>query len=243
MAATAAKSKRAKGGAARSTSAKRRATASKRAAKSAPRRATGKAAVAAVRDVAGRSVRKRVRRAVDSTLPALADAGRDALARVRDAGAVARRARRLPIQRSIDVAVPIDVAWDEWTRFELLPEGTHRVEDIERDGDGHLVGRLAGLHPDGNWEAEILDERIDESFAWHSEGASDCTGLVTFHELAERLTRIELELDVVPTGLGEAAALALRLADRRAEADLRRFKARVEAIDPDDYPPIEDEPE
>ena len=45
------------------------------------------------------------------------------------------------------------------------------------------------------------------------------------------------------TGLGEAAALALRLADRRAEADLRRFKARVEAIDPDDYPPIEDEPE
>src|SRR5438445_818412 len=130
MAATAAKSKRAKGGAARSTSAKRRATASKRAAKSAPRRATGKAAVAAVRDVAGR------------------------------------------------------------------------------------------------WE-----------------GATDCAGLVTFHELAERLTRIELELDVVPTGLGEAAALALRLADRRAEADLRRFKARVEAIDPDDYPPIEDEPE
>src|SRR5437016_14587734 len=101
MAATAAKSKRAKGGPGRSTSAKRRTTASKRAAKSTPRRATGKAAVAAVRDVAGRSVRKRVRRAVESTLPSLADAGRDALTRLRDARAVARRARSLPTQPAI----------------------------------------------------------------------------------------------------------------------------------------------
>jgi uncharacterized membrane protein len=126
--------------------------------------------------------------------------------------------------------------------LESLPEGMHRVEDIERDGD-MLYGRISGLKIDDEWEAEILDEREGESFAWRSSGASDVAGLVTFHALADRLTRIELELDVVPSRVGEAAGLALHLADRRAERELRAFKARLETINPDNYPPLDDEDE
>jgi len=148
---------------------------------------------------------------------------------------VASRVRRLPIQRSIDVAVPIQVAWDEWMALESLPEGMHRVKEIERDGDDVLVGRLSGLKLDGDWEAEVLDERENESFAWRSYGASDCAGLVTFHALADRLTRIELQLDVVPSGIGEAAGLALHLADRRGQRQLMAFKAQLETISPDEY--------
>ena len=154
---------------------------------------------------------------------------------------VAARARRMPIQRSIDIAVPVDIAWDEWVRFQFLPEGTHRVADVERDGDDHLIGRVRGLHTDRDWEADIVDERIDESFAWHSFGASDCSGLVTFHELSDRLTRLELHLDVIPGGVSDAVTLMLHVADRRAEAELRRFKAQVEALDPDEYPPPEND--
>jgi uncharacterized membrane protein len=160
--------------------------------------------------------------------------------------ALLARARTLPIQRSVDVAVPIDVAWDHWMEFEHLPEGTHRVTSVQRDGEGRLTGRLEGPHISREWEAEILDERIDESFAWHSVGGSDCSGLLTFHELSARLTRLELHLDVIPGGVSDAMALMLRIADRRAEAELRRFKAEVEALDPDEYPPppaAEDEEE
>src|SRR3954468_5092988 len=82
-------------------------------------------------------------------------------------------ARRIPIQRSIDVAVPLEVAWEEWMTLESLPEGTHRVVDIERDGDDLLFGRISGPRIDRDWEAEILDERENESFAWRSSGASD----------------------------------------------------------------------
>src|SRR5512139_1555496 len=32
------------------------------------------------------------------------------------------RGRRLPVQESIDVGVPIDVAYNEWTQFEQFPE-------------------------------------------------------------------------------------------------------------------------
>ena len=64
---------------------------------------------------------------------------------------------------------------------------------------------------------------------------TDVAGLATFHQLSDRLTRIELDLDVVPTNPTEAMAMALHLAHRRAEADLRRFKAHVEFISPDAY--------
>jgi uncharacterized membrane protein len=143
--------------------------------------------------------------------------------------------RRMPVQRSLDVAVPTEVAFAEWMRLESLPEGAHRVEQIQRRGR-RLVGEINGFGQARDWEAEIRDKRPNESFAWRSTHGSDVAGLITFHSLSERLTRLELELDVVPTHPGEAASLALHLADRKAEADLRRFKHRVETISPDAYP-------
>jgi uncharacterized membrane protein len=140
---------------------------------------------------------------------------------------------RPPIQSAIDAAVPCRVAWREWIRLEWLPEGVDAVLGIERDGD-ELTGHLRG-EGDATWSARVLDEREQESFAWESSEGSDCAGLITFHELGERLTRIELSLDVRPVGLGQAAALSIRRADRRAGAELRRFKARLELISPDLY--------
>jgi uncharacterized membrane protein len=163
------------------------------------------------------------------------DAGRGALTRAGGASvdSLAARARRLPIQQSLDVAVPVDVAWEQWMEFDYFPEGAHRVQDVARDDDvlsGHLDGVTAR-----DWRAEIIDERENESFAWQSVEGSDSAGLVTFHQLSDRLTRIELSLDVRPTDLVEAASLTLRLADRRVEAELRRFKTHVELLNPDIY--------
>jgi uncharacterized membrane protein len=141
--------------------------------------------------------------------------------------------RRPPIQVSVDVAVPLEFAWDEWMSFSALTEGVHQIEDVERDGD-RLFGRTGGRRS-SDWTAEIVDEREHQSFAWRSVEGSDCAGLATFHRLSDRLTRIELDLDLLPTHPLDAVALALGNANRHAEADLRRFKAHVEFIDPDVY--------
>jgi uncharacterized membrane protein len=175
------------------------------------------------------------KQAIKRTAKAAGRGARSVARRAGEAGAdaLAERARTLPIQRSVDVAVPVDVAWEQWLELRHIPEARSRVTDVERDGDT-LYGRLDGV-VDSDWEAEILDEREEESFAWHSIEGSDSAGLVTFHELGERLTRIELNLDVKPVHVIEAAALALHLADRRAEAELRRFKNDAELLDPDSY--------
>jgi uncharacterized membrane protein len=142
-------------------------------------------------------------------------------------------ASRLPIQASIDVAVPLLVAWEEWMTFDPFTEGVHRIEDVERDGD-ELVGTIPGPRS-VEWRAEIVDERDQEAFAWRSVEGSDCAGLITFHRLSDRLTRIEVDLDVVPTNPAETLTLSLHLAHHRVTTDLRRFKARVEFINPDVY--------
>lgn len=169
-----------------------------------------------------------------------AEMGANAVRRAADRAAeVSRNAyeagtsRLVPIQLSIDVAVPIHVAWEEWRSWGFIPEGVRRIVDVERDGDS-LIGHTAGPR-ELDWEAEIKDEREDESFAWRSVEGTDVAGLATFHQLSDRLTRIELDLDVVPTNPSEAMTLALHFAHRRAEADLRRFKAHVEFINPDVY--------
>jgi hypothetical protein len=53
-------------------------------------------------------------------------------------------------------------------------------------------------------------------------------GVVTFHELAPNLTRIEVTLDVAPGSLIEKAARGMRHVKRAVRADLHRFKAFVE---------------
>jgi uncharacterized membrane protein len=131
------------------------------------------------------------------------------------------------------VAVPIAFAWEEWMTFEWMTEGLHHIADVERDGD-ELLGELAGPRST-EWVAEIVDEREQQSFAWRSVEGTDCAGLITFHQLSDRLTRIELDLDVLPTSPVEGASMTLGIGRRRAESQLRRFKAHVEFINPDVY--------
>ncbi len=190
-----------------------------------------KAAVKGVAKQMGRAARRALGHG--ASLAARSAARTARRAGVAGVEAVGERARRLPIQRSVDVAVPIEVAWAQWMKFDHLPEGANKLRDVERHGD-RLTGRLEGL-AETDWEAEIIDERENESFAWRSVEGSDSAGLVTFHQLSDRLTRIELSLDVKPVHLLEAATLALHLADRRAETELRRFKTEAELIDPDSY--------
>lgn len=189
-----------------------------------------------VKKVAKKAAKKTAQTVVRKTVEMGTSAVRRAADRAAEVGRNAYEtgtSKLVPIQLSIDVAVPIHVAWEEWRSWGCLPEGVHRIVDVERDGDS-LIGHTAGPH-EVDWEAEIKDEREDESFAWLSVEGTDVAGLATFHQLSDRLTRIELDLDVVPTNPTEAMAMALHLAHRRAEADLRRFKAHVEFISPDSY--------
>lgn len=136
--------------------------------------------------------------------------------------------RRMPIQQSVDVAVPIEEAYDQWTRFEEWPKFMHRVDSVQQVDDStvHISTKVWGITKE--FEAEIVEQRPDERIEWRSEQGLMHSGVVSFHRLAPRLTRIEVTMDVKPDSLVEKAGRGMRFTKRAVRADLHRFKAFVE---------------
>jgi uncharacterized membrane protein len=141
------------------------------------------------------------------------------------------RGRRLPVQEHIDVGVPIDVAYDQWTQFEEWPRFMHRVEKIEQRDDTTLMWHENIWGVRRSWEAEIVEQEPCERIVWRARGGTQTVGVVTFHKLAENLTRIQVNLDFQPQGVFEKAASGMRLSRRALRSDLMRFKAYVEMHD------------
>ena len=134
------------------------------------------------------------------------------------------RGRRLPIQRSIDVPVPLAFAWDHWTNFKKLGDFLHRVESVEQKGENKLVWHENIWGRKRTWRAEITEKRRNQLIAWKDDHGK---GVLTFTSLAPRLTRIELNYDWMPHGMLEKLASGLRFHKRAAGTDLQRFKAHA----------------
>ena len=142
------------------------------------------------------------------------------------------RGRRLPMQGSIDVSVPVEVAYDQWTQFEEFPKFMFRIERIEQKDDTHLIwhSKVWGIRR--QWEAEIVEQRPNERIMWRSTSGPRNVGVVNFHRLHDpRLTRVQVDLDFEPTGIIEKTGRGWRAAIRAFDTDLQRFKAFVEMKD------------
>jgi uncharacterized membrane protein len=136
--------------------------------------------------------------------------------------------RRMPIQQSVDVAVPISEAYKQWTSYEEWPKFMHRVDSVQQKDDSTISFSTKVWGITKEFEAEIVDKKRDERIEWHTEQGLAHSGVVTFHKLAPRLTRIEVSMDVKPDSLLEKAGRGMRFTKRAVRGDLHRFKAFVE---------------
>jgi len=139
--------------------------------------------------------------------------------------------RRMPIQQSMDVGVPVQTAYNQWTQFEEWPKFMHRLEHVSQEDDCTVSfgPKIWGINK--TFEARIIEQYPDERIKWEVEEGPSHVGVVTFHPLAERLTRIELDLDVDPDSLLEKAGRGMRVVKRAVRGDMHRFKAFVELND------------
>jgi uncharacterized membrane protein len=138
------------------------------------------------------------------------------------------KGRRMPVQQSVDVAVPLETAYNQWTQFEDWPTFMHRVTNVSQEDDCTVSFSTKIWTRKREFTAKIETQRPDERIKWRVSQGITHTGVVTFHELAPRLTRIELSLDVDPGSLIEKAARGMRHVKRAVRADLHRFKAFIE---------------
>jgi len=133
------------------------------------------------------------------------------------------------ISEEVEVAVPIRVAYDQWTQFETFPkfmDGVDRVVQID-DKTLEWTATVAGVVK--HWRAEITEQRPDEVVAWRSTEGARNDGQVRFRSLGPDRTMVEVQLDVEPESLVEKAADALGVVERRVRGDLVRYRDFIES--------------
>ncbi|MFC8800769.1 SRPBCC family protein [Promicromonospora sp. NPDC057138] len=143
------------------------------------------------------------------------------------------------IVEAIDVGAPVDIVFDAWTEYDRWPEFMKKVEHAELDPDEGTVsfqGQVFWSHR--QWDATIVDQVPGRRIVWDSTGPKGhLSGVVTFHSLAEELTRIVLVVEYHPGGFVEKTANIWRAVNRRLRLELKQFVRYVMTdvmLDPDD---------
>lgn len=133
------------------------------------------------------------------------------------------------VTESVDVAVPVSTAYNQWTQFEEFPQFMGGVEQVHQLDDTHLrwAAEIAGKREE--WDAEITEQRPDERIAWRATGGKGNAGVVTFEPLGGTETRVTVQLDWQPEGVTENIGAAIGMDDRQVSKDLERFKDLIEA--------------
>lgn len=128
------------------------------------------------------------------------------------------------IMESIDVGVPVRTAYDQWTQFQSFSTFAKGVKSANQADDTHSDWQLKVFWSSRSWKAHTTEQVPDERITWTSEGAKGTTkGVVSFHSLADDLTRVLLVIEYYPKGLFEKTGNIWRAQGRRARLDLKNF--------------------
>jgi carbon monoxide dehydrogenase subunit G len=121
------------------------------------------------------------------------------------------------VEKTVEVNVPIRVAYDQWTQFEEFPRFMEGVKSVRQLDDTHLrwTAEIAGQEVE--WDARIMTQRPDDMISWSSTSGARNAGVVRFVRTADEATRITLAMDVDPQGAVQQAGDALGILDRQVE--------------------------
>lgn len=133
------------------------------------------------------------------------------------------------VKESIEVNVPVQTAYNQWTQFEEFPQFMENVESVTQLDDGHLrwVAEIGGKREE--WKAEITHQEPDSHVAWRATEGKENAGSVKFEQIGPDRTKVDVTMTWEPEGLVEATADKLGVSDRNVKKDLERFRALIES--------------
>jgi uncharacterized membrane protein len=133
------------------------------------------------------------------------------------------------IRQSVEVAVPVRTAYDQWTQFETFPQFMSGVQSVTQltGTTNHWVTKIGGVERE--FDTEIVDQQPDKRIAWRSVDGKSHAGIVTFTSLGPTDTRVDVRFEWGTETVTETAGAALNLDDLQVKADLRRFKDFIES--------------
>ncbi len=133
------------------------------------------------------------------------------------------------IEESIEIAVPVSTAYNQWTQFESFPQFMEGIERVEQKGDTrlHWVAKIGGDKRE--WDAEITEQHPDSRVAWKALEQDGPNGVVSFHKLDDSRTKVMVQMEYDPEGVKESVGSVIGLDSRRVQNDLESFKDFIES--------------
>jgi uncharacterized membrane protein len=133
------------------------------------------------------------------------------------------------VEKSIDIDVPVRVAYDQWTQFESFPQFMDGVEEVRQLDATHLHWRAKiGGHV-VEWNAVITEQIPEERVAWKATDGTANAGVVTFHRLSDEASRVMVQIEHESEGVMEKVGSALGADSREVKNSLESFKELVES--------------
>ncbi|GGX05704.1 cyclase [Streptomyces malachitofuscus] len=124
----------------------------------------------------------------------------------------------------IDVGVPLRTAYDQWTQYQDFSTFAKGVKSANKADDTTSDWQAKIWWSNRSWKAKTTEQVPDDRISWSSEGAKGTTkGVVSFHRIADNLTRVLLVIEYYPSGLFEKTGNIWRAQGRRARLDLKHF--------------------
>jgi uncharacterized membrane protein len=137
------------------------------------------------------------------------------------------------IEDSIEVQVPVQQAYNQWTQFEEFPKFMDGIQSVQQLDDTHVQWSAEIRGESRQWTTEITEQRPDEKIAWKTiDGEVKNDGVVTFERVGDRQTRVNLRMDVEGASTVEnVASDLLGIVKAQVHSDLERFKQLIENRD------------
>jgi uncharacterized membrane protein len=134
------------------------------------------------------------------------------------------------IEDSIDVRVPVEQVYNQWTQFEEFPRFMDGIESVQQLDDTHVrwVAEVRG--ESRQWTTEITEQQPDTRIAWKTiEGEVKNDGVVTFEQLGDDQTRVNVQMLVEgESSVENVAGDLLGIVKGQVHGDLERFKQLIE---------------
>ena len=137
------------------------------------------------------------------------------------------------IEDTIEVQVPVQQAYNQWTQFEDFPKFMDGIQSVQQLDETHVqwVAEIRG--ESRQWTTEITEQRPDEKVAWKTiEGEVKNDGVVTFEPIGDAQTRVNVQMDVESDSTAESVGGdLLGVVESQVRGDLERFKQLIEKRD------------
>jgi uncharacterized membrane protein len=151
--------------------------------------------------------------------------------------------RAVSVQKTINIAAPIDEVFDWLTEWERLPQWMSHVREVTRSGEPHTVGERTHWVVDGpagtalSWDAVTTRIERPTLVSWKTVGDSPIahSGTVRLARNYDGSTRVDVHMTYNPIAgaAGHAVATLLgRDPKRQMDDDLARLKSTIESGKP-----------